>query len=203
MQDLCSHQQDKVVLSSTFQKNIFSQSELCQEPPSQWQKAKVEPYTLAILNLVRCQIPLISTRKTQLTPSVSNNLLAVITKAEVSANNHKYWRSWLLSSTGHCFCKVMVIKECHWWLRQGKDQSYLQEQGGGSEAPQHGKTHLDLLEGDVVKQLLKTFSKHRKPRWEQFAQIYGREVTRTKQHYEQYEMRQELMCPPHLQRGFW
>lgn len=97
-----------------------------------------------------CQIPLINTRKTQLTSSVSHHLLAIITKAEVSANIHKNWRSWLMSSTGHCLCKVMVIRECHWWLRQSKDQSYLQEQGGGSGAPQHGKTHLDLLEGDVV-----------------------------------------------------
>lgn len=157
MQDLRSHQQDKVVLSSTSLKIIFRQVELCQHPPYQWQKARVEPHSLAILNSVMCHIPLINTNKTQLIPSVSRNLLEIITKAEVSGNIHKYWGSWLMSSAGHCFCKVMVIRKHHWWLRQSKYQSYLQEQGGGSGAPQDGKTHQDLLEGDTVNSSWKPF----------------------------------------------
>lgn len=151
-----------------------------------------ESHTLATLNSVRCHIPLIITSKTQLTPSVGHNLLEILTKAEVSGDIHNYWRSWLMSSTGHRFCKVVVIKESHWWLRQSKYQSYLQDQGGGSGAPQCGKTHLDLLEGDVVNSSWKLFPSIE--RWEQFAQIYGREATGTKQCYEQHEMRQELMC---------
>lgn len=154
MQDLCSHQQDQEVLSSTSLKIIFSQLEFCQEPPSQWQKARVEPHTLALLNSGMCHNPLINTSKTQLTASVSHNLLETITTAEVSGNMPKYWGSWLMPSTGHCFCKAMVTRECHWCLRQSSPIFKSREE----DLRHHSKLrHLDLLEGDVVNSSWKPF----------------------------------------------
>lgn len=74
-------------------------------------------------------------------------------------------------------------------------QSYLQEQGGGSETPQQAKTPWSLGRW-CSKQLLKTISKHRRSRWEQLARVYGREVTHTKQLWTMWdETRADVSTP--------